>query len=299
MLTQFRKYYPQGSLISELIDIDRGKYIVRALVQVEGVTIATGLASSDTVEQAEDRARDRALSLLNFDEDVVIHPELTQIKSQVIEEPEPIVTQTSKKSDRTTSKERKNTTSSTEFVPSQDKMEASESLPVQSNGATSSKSKTSKITNSFTSEPQLDIQEAIPEIAKPKETKSFTSKPQLDIEETIPEIVEPEETKSFTSKPQLDIEETTPEIVEPEEKDESNAVVETTIQPVLANDNLSEQETESFDDLIEQTDIELKRLGWTKEKGRDYLLQAYGKRSRLMLLDGELKEFLQYLKAQP
>ncbi|MCU0537006.1 MAG: hypothetical protein MUD14_24220 [Hydrococcus sp. Prado102] len=68
----------------------------------------------------------------------------------------------------------------------------------------------------------------------------------------------------------------------------------TTIQSTLSN-----RETESFDNLIEQTDIELKRLGWTKEKGRDYLLQAYGKRSRLMLLDGELKEFLHYLKAQP
>jgi hypothetical protein len=54
----------------------------------------------------------------------------------------------------------------------------------------------------------------------------------------------------------------------------------------------------SFDDLIKQSDIEIKRLGWTKEQGRDYLLQAYGKRSRLMLLDGELLEFLHYLKAQ-
>jgi hypothetical protein len=53
----------------------------------------------------------------------------------------------------------------------------------------------------------------------------------------------------------------------------------------------------SFDELIKQSDIELKRLGWTKEQGRDYLLENYGKRSRLMLTDVELLEFLQYLKS--
>jgi succinate dehydrogenase flavin-adding protein (antitoxin of CptAB toxin-antitoxin module) len=273
MLTQFRKRYPQGSLISELVDIDRGKYIVRALVQVEGVTIATGLASCDTIEQAEDRARERALSLLDLNEEIVIHPELTPTKSQVIQESEPV---SSKESDRFTTKEHKKSIASiSEVVTSQDNVEASESFPSRSNGATSSKSKTAKITNSFTSEPQLDIQE------------------------TIPEIVTPKETKTFTSKPQLDIQETTPEIAIPEEKDENDAVVETTTQPTFANkDNLSGSETESFDELIEQTDREIKRLGWTKEQGRDYLLQAYGKRSRLMLTDEELREFLHYLKAQ-
>lgn len=68
MLTQqFRILYPQGSLISELVTIDRGKYIVRTLVQVEGCTLATALAAADTVEQAEDNARNRALSALALD----------------------------------------------------------------------------------------------------------------------------------------------------------------------------------------------------------------------------------------
>jgi hypothetical protein len=43
----------------------------------------------------------------------------------------------------------------------------------------------------------------------------------------------------------------------------------------------SNEENFSFDDLIQQSDREIKRLGWTKEQGRDYLLQTYGKRSRL------------------
>lgn len=68
MLTQqFRIRYPQGSLISELVTIDRGQYIVRTLVQVEGFTLATALAAADTVEQAEDRSINRALSVLALD----------------------------------------------------------------------------------------------------------------------------------------------------------------------------------------------------------------------------------------
>ncbi len=68
MLTQFRVLYPQGSLISDLVKIDRGKYIVRASIEVNGVTLASGMAAAETVEQAEDRARIRALTLLNLNE---------------------------------------------------------------------------------------------------------------------------------------------------------------------------------------------------------------------------------------
>jgi hypothetical protein len=75
MLTQqFRILYPQGSLISELVTIDRGKYIVRTLVQVEGCTLATALAAADTVEQAEDNSRNRALSALALDSSPNVAP---------------------------------------------------------------------------------------------------------------------------------------------------------------------------------------------------------------------------------
>ena len=66
MLAQFQSLYPQGSLISELVQIYQGKYIVRAIVQIEGVTRATGMASAETLEEAEDRARTRALMILGI-----------------------------------------------------------------------------------------------------------------------------------------------------------------------------------------------------------------------------------------
>ena len=52
-------------------------------------------------------------------------------------------------------------------------------------------------------------------------------------------------------------------------------------------------------DIIAQTDVELRRLGWTSAQGREYLEQTYGKRSRQQLSDEELLTFLLYLESQP
>ncbi|ANV84770.1 hypothetical protein AWQ21_10500 [Picosynechococcus sp. PCC 7003] len=54
-----------------------------------------------------------------------------------------------------------------------------------------------------------------------------------------------------------------------------------------------------FSEIIARSDVELKRLGWSSEQGRTYLLETYGKRSRQLLSDDELLEFLQYLESQP
>lgn len=51
--------------------------------------------------------------------------------------------------------------------------------------------------------------------------------------------------------------------------------------------------------LIEQTNVELKRLNWTPTQGRDYLIQTYGKRSRQLLTDEKLQDFLNRLQAMP
>lgn len=67
MLTQLRSRYPAGSLISELLTIYQGKYVVRALVQVDGVTLTTALAAADTVELAEEQAKKRAIQSLELD----------------------------------------------------------------------------------------------------------------------------------------------------------------------------------------------------------------------------------------
>jgi hypothetical protein len=54
-----------------------------------------------------------------------------------------------------------------------------------------------------------------------------------------------------------------------------------------------------FSDIIARTNVELKRLGWTNQQGRDYLVQTYGKRSRQLLSDAELLDFLHHLESEP
>lgn len=57
------------------------------------------------------------------------------------------------------------------------------------------------------------------------------------------------------------------------------------------------QVEEDDSDLIRETNFQLKRLGWTSQQGKDYLLDKYGKRSRQLLSIEELKDFLLYLES--
>ncbi|MEH2287191.1 hypothetical protein [Nostoc sp.] len=52
----------------------------------------------------------------------------------------------------------------------------------------------------------------------------------------------------------------------------------------------------NFDNLISKTDAEMQRLGWTKAQGREHLQKYYGVRSRLLLNEDELDNFLLYLQ---
>jgi hypothetical protein len=45
--------------------------------------------------------------------------------------------------------------------------------------------------------------------------------------------------------------------------------------------------------------VEMQRIRWNLERGREYLQQQYGKRSRKQLTASELTQFLTYLKSQP
>jgi hypothetical protein len=64
--------------------------------------------------------------------------------------------------------------------------------------------------------------------------------------------------------------------------------------------DLSDQEVSmDLSELIAQTNVEMKRIGWMAKQGQDYLQRTFGKRSRQQLDDDELAEFLEFLKNQP
>ncbi|XTZ20499.1 MAG: hypothetical protein ACQZ3M_03310, partial [cyanobacterium endosymbiont of Rhopalodia fuxianensis] len=59
------------------------------------------------------------------------------------------------------------------------------------------------------------------------------------------------------------------------------------------------EESREFSEIIVRSNTEMKRLGWTKVQGREYLIQTYGKQSRQIFSDEELLEFLYYLESLP
>ena len=245
MLTQFRHHYPQGSLISELINIDRGLYLVRVSIEANGVTLATGLAGADTVELAEDRARERAIAALGL-EKLPLHHNQSDKETRILGDDEEI-----------------NNTSHT----------------VQS----------SQIT-----QPTPEIKSPQP-IPSPVESENHQH--QLDFTNTSSKEVLTKEvlTESNGEKPALETQEYPRNIFD-------QPIVESSASPESPSDSEAESSPPvqiDFNEIRHKIDLEMKRLNWTKEQGRDYLLSTYGKRSRLHLLDDELFEFLHYLENLP
>lgn len=259
MLTQFRTQYPYGGLISELITIDRGQYIVKVTLQVDGITLSTGLAAADKVETAEDYARERALSALALDTNPHRSTSIGTVTNQIdtaINKPSNLVNLPFKQ--EPTASRQLSTTGST--------IKQAHSLPADTptNSMSSSLSRVDSGVNNHlveSSQPTHAVTSPLPEI----EQTDFNSSP--------PDVsLSNQELPSQTSP-----------ISQPE----------TSLDPTL--------ETIEFDfnEIKNRTDVEIKRLGWTKEQGRDFLLQTYGKRSRLHLTDQELMDFLGYLESQP
>jgi hypothetical protein len=227
MLAQFQNLYPNGSIISELIEIFQGKYIVRVSIQLEGITRATGIAGAETVEAAEDQARNRALTVLG----------IKNLPEEVTKSALPLV------------------------APPPIKPSLQESKPVPSVNNT-------EIYTPLFSEEQIDTKVTAPEILPPQEPEY----PPLS--EVPPSNVTPFTPRSYTPYEDASVQSAVGK------KKRYN-------EPV----NLS--------DVIAQTDVEIERLGWTPEQGKDYLVKTYSKRGRSLLSEEELRNFLTYLKSQP
>ncbi|NEQ27231.1 MAG: hypothetical protein F6K28_51140 [Microcoleus sp. SIO2G3] len=66
LITQFQARYPNASLVAELLMMHENQFVVRALVQIGGAALVSGMAAAADIEQAEDRAKLRALEMLTL-----------------------------------------------------------------------------------------------------------------------------------------------------------------------------------------------------------------------------------------
>lgn len=78
LLAQFQARYPNASLVAELLTTHENQFVVRALVQLGGTALTSGMAAATDIEQAEDRAKLRALEMLTLQPIAAIEPFATR-----------------------------------------------------------------------------------------------------------------------------------------------------------------------------------------------------------------------------
>ena len=67
MLSSFRERHPLGSIVTDLLRVEEGIYLVKAQISLSGIVLGSGIAGSTTVEEAEDAAIHRALRISGLD----------------------------------------------------------------------------------------------------------------------------------------------------------------------------------------------------------------------------------------
>lgn len=276
-IEQFRTRYPQGSLASELVRVEHGKYVVMASASDKGVVLATGLAAADTVEEAEDRARDRALAVLGAELRAAAVPPSTH-------------------SDR-------------EELPSR-----SSPLPRELVGTARAESQPIALSGGPVDfppreepepvpPPTLDFEEFEPPLGEYEPLGNGSSYEEPPSETQTP-LWEPDSSPfedgelPWSSEASAASFDDVSSLPEPPAKSKSSKATKSSKSKPAAPPAQTPSESSDRSDLMEQISVEMKRLQWTKQEGVQFLIDRYGKRSRSQLTDQQLVEFCNYLKEQ-
>jgi len=269
LLTQFRARYPIGSLISEFLTVHDGRFVVRALAQMGGVTIATGLAIAPDLEQAEDRAKVRALEALGLGSVQPLEMEL------------PIPNVPSFLSDAGSSD-----SAALLASPAISALEPTSLPPYLSLSA---------IDSSNAAPPDFSASDDIPTAEETSPARIvadlYTHIAEGDLEGNGVDTAEEPVDLSKIVTPASQLLGKTPR--RKANSEESPAPLPSDSEPISAPASID------FSDVLMETDVELRRLGWDSKKGREHLKKTYSKRSRQELSETELYDFLEYLKTQP
>ncbi len=301
MLERFRASYPKGCLISELVTIHNGKYVVRVLVQVNGETLATGLGSADSVELAEDKARERALAILTFD--ASFSPPQISVESS----PSPSVINHKPQFTKSV-----NTTLQikTEELPTaglnQDFHQVSDTSTV------SSALEKSEISTPLKKDEFLTTKSSInSEISTPlKKDEFLTTKSDINDDNVSDSSLDSSgfdnswlDTDYSQQQKEEKIDETTESLINYPNHQESEITTSESINygidlaaPINSNNEVySSDLSQDVSDENITIDILMDSVAWTKENERDFLEQNYNQKTRQFLTPEELLDFRQYL----
>lgn len=316
ILAKFQACYPTGSLISELLTIYQGKFVVRVLVQIDGVTRATGMAAAQTPELAEDEARIRALAIMVIDR-ASVTPAVAVPPQSVAEVTEPPL---EKAPLAAPAQQNFNPNGAIDAIESLPQLGYSPVSPAPTESPQGFKGKSSTQGEDF----QQLIFNAPPEIEEATtamEDFEVTSNTQSKNSNSPSVPVNNDETSLFSLNYELPSNsgfEAPTESSEPIDLSEDLVAIEFKLEELgwspdqeieylertygkSSRQQLTAGQVQEFRrylDLFSQTTKELRDLKWNNQKGRDYLIRTYNKRSRQQLTHQELQEFLEYLQAE-
>jgi hypothetical protein len=320
MFAEFRALYPAGQLICELLTVHHGKFVVRCLVQVDGQTLATAMSAAESVEDAEDRARLRAIAVLGFAAPDRASASVSPAPIAPVAPVAPVAAVPVPPTDAVP----------VPVGPSLSprpvlEMPVAEKLPVphQSNFV--------KTEVKLNEEPIAPVAEPLPPTVDRAEATGFVPK-QLDSDawlsssygEPIAELDVPTASQSEQLQGAASVRELQPIALGiPSDAIEDNSDTIAHIEAILrrlkwtkkqetdclehnyGKSSQRELSSEQLGDFLEYLEIysrtteEIQRLKWTPSQGKDYLKQGYGKEARHFLNQVELLDFLQYLESLP
>ena len=333
MLHKFRHLYPQGSLLSELVNLDQGLYVVKVTVKNQDVIWGSGLAAAETIEKAEDQARIRALmTLFTTDSsnnnsvktetiiaDPLPQPYINQASNNQSIQNQPAPSQTPQTApgqaiEHSTPVSDFSNQDGQNLNPGQ--INSGQITPGRINsGRAASINNSPDLTNPGLN--NLDpVNSGISQL--PQQDNSQTTNPYPTTQNPLPDSSFSPEITNFTTasaannsannsttNPVETVKQTPINIFDqPLDSPSTNnanvtaptATAINTPMPTAPAENVIEFD---FNEIKFKIDLEMKRLGWTSEQGRDYLLSTYGKRSRLHLKNEEILEFWRYLETLP
>jgi len=316
LLSQFQARYPMGCLSAELLTIHQEQYVIRALIQVGGITIATAMAADSTLETAEDRAKLRVLeTVISAASPVVLPPILPA---------NPEVSLSSIEHGSQLNQTHRSFSSQTASQP--DRLPEPQLTPTAASQSQPDYLPTSLTKSSFSTIPGTETADLSPGIESVNPPTPFSSAPnlssniQLDTLDTAQGTIQSTVQSTMpSSQPDWDVEFQSVSQLNSKAVDQPVPISPVPTSPVTSSLRTSKAERASkqtaelpVDAPVEPTvpkpadrseeimriGIEMKRLGWSTEQGREYLKRTYGKASRSKLDDAELLDFLRYLELQ-
>ncbi len=311
MFAQFRAQYPQGSITTEMLDKTDGLHVFRAKVAHGDCVLATATAADRDLEVAEDRAVERALAMVG----IVHHSYDLQATLIASTGMTPVAghlqgqfqgqTQGQLQAHRPPNSAIPEETMRSAFVedrPHHPPVTAplenlghpiSDPVPLQAEftplAATHPPVESPSSAFVFDHEP-IDLSEELTKIDVERERLGWTGKQEQEYLQ-----------KTFGKRSRQQL--TTPEVrqflaylktADPVKRSAASSFASTP-----ANSGVNIGLTGNPNDLKKEIEVQMARLGWSVEDGRNYLERTFNKRSRQHLSTAELQQFCQYLQSLP